>query len=73
MPRERGPEPPVPPVPPVPPDYAPGDRISAGVCAVVLLAAGVLLIDIATNGRLLQCFGGSPAAEAERYTREAVT
>lgn len=59
--------------PPTPPDYAPGDRISAAVCSVILFAVGVLLADIATNGRLLRHFTASPVDEAERITREAVT
>jgi hypothetical protein len=66
-----GQEPPTP--PDRPDDYAPGDRISAGICSLVLLAVGALLADIASNGRLLRRFSGSPAAEAERITREAVT
>ncbi len=59
--------------PPTTPDYAPGDRISAAVCSVILLAVGVLLADIAANGRVLRRFTASPVDEAERITREAVT
>lgn len=55
------------------PGYAPGDRISAGIIGGALLFVAVLLLDIASNGRISARFGGSPVDEAERITREAVT
>lgn len=53
--------------------YAPGDRISAGIIGAMLMFVGVILLDIASNGRISARFGGSPVDEAERITREAVT
>lgn len=68
MPRADGQEPST---PDRPDGYAPGERITAGFSALLLLFVGVILLDIASNGRLLSPFGGSPVDEAERITREA--
>lgn len=67
MPEDAGQE------PAAPQGYAPGDRITAGIIGAALIFTAVLMTDIASNGKLLSRFGGSPVDEAERITREAVT
>jgi len=52
--------------------YTRRDRITAAVIGLALLGAALLMADIASDGRLSRPLGTGPAAEAERYTREAV-
>jgi hypothetical protein len=51
--------------------YTRRDRITAALIGLAMIGAAILMADIATDGRLSRPFGGA-AAEAERYTREAV-
>jgi len=53
--------------------YTRRDRITAGIIGVFLVGVALVMADIAADGRLSRPFGGGPAAEAERYTREAVS
>lgn len=52
--------------------YETRERVAAGVLCGLFLFLGLVMADIATNGRISSRFGGSPADEAERYTKEAV-
>lgn len=52
--------------------YPASARILAGAFAGVLLLLAAVMIDVASDGRLLGRLGRSPADEAERIAKEAV-